>query len=230
MAVRTRATRSSPVSAALIRSVAVVLLALLVGCGAPKYTYVTNSDDRTYLKVPASWRQISQRELDEAIGLDPALSAKERGLWLEGYDADASPSPLHLFGSHAPAPAALVSVRQVPTSLRGQLSLDGLRDLFFPVSPAARERAAANPGARFSDFALITDQVLTPGGGLRGVHVVYRYRLGTAPPQMINQTAYLNDDASKIYVLFVRCSTECYKQRQREIEGVVSSFTVRESR
>jgi hypothetical protein len=27
----------------------------------------------------------------------------------------------------------------------------------------------------------------------------------------------------------VRCSTECYEQRQKEIGNVVSSFTVRES-
>jgi hypothetical protein len=45
---------------------------------------------------------------------------------------------------------------------------------------------------------------------------------------MIDQTAYLNDDASKVYVLLVRCSTTCYKDRHGEIDGVVSSFTIRE--
>jgi hypothetical protein len=53
--------------------------------------------------------------------------------------------------------------------------------------------------------------------------------MGDGPPQMIDQTAYLNDDASKLYMFFVRCSTECYEQRQKEIGNVVSSFTVRES-
>ena len=47
--------------------------------------------------------------------------------------------------------------------------------------------------------------------------------------QMIDQTAYLNDDASKLYMFFVRCSTECYEQRKGEIDRAVSSFTVRET-
>ena len=215
-------------AAALRAAVALVALVLVAGCGAARYTYVTNSADHTYLKVPASWTQIDEQDLNNAIGLDPAESAKDRGLWLQGYDADPKPSPLHLFGSHAPSPAVFVSVRHVPTGIRGQLSLDALRDLFFPVSPSGRERDAADPTSRFSDFALYSDDVLTPGHGVHGVHSVFRYRLGTAPPQTIDQTAYVNEDASMIYALFVRCSTECYKQRRREIEAVVSSFTVRE--
>ena len=205
------------------------VVALVTGCGAPQYTYVTNSADRTYVKVPAAWRPIDKKALDDAIGLDPTLSDEQRGLWLEGYDADTAPSPLHLFGPSASAPAAFVSVQQIPESVRGQFSLDKLRDLFYPVSPSAREAAEMDPTSGLTDFALVSDEVLTPGKGLRGVHSVFRYRMGDGPLQMIDQTAYLNDDASKLYMFFVRCSTECYQQRQQEIGNVVSSFTVRES-
>ena len=208
---------------------AAALVALLAGCGAPEYTYVANSADRTYLKLPTSWQPIERRALDEAIGLDPTMSDEERGLWLQGYDADVVPSPQHLFGPSAPAPAAFVSVQQIPESARGQFSLDRLRDLFYPVSPSAREAAELDPTTGLTDFALISDEVLTPGEGLRGVHSVFRYRMGDGPLQMIDQTAYLNDDASKLYMLFVRCSTQCYEERQKEIGTVVSSFTVRES-
>jgi hypothetical protein len=48
--------RSDP--AGRLRRVALGLLlaatALLTACGGPAYTYVTNSDDRTYLRVPNS--------------------------------------------------------------------------------------------------------------------------------------------------------------------------------
>jgi hypothetical protein len=202
--------------------------AMVAGCSKPQYTYVTNSADRTYVKLPASWRQIDKRQLDDAIGLDPTLTDDQRGLWLEGYDADPAPSPLHLFGPSAPSPAAFVSVQQIPESARGQFSLDKLRDLFYPVSPSAREAAQMDPTSGLTDFALISDEVLTPGDGLHGVHSVFRYRMGNSPPQTIDQTAYVNDDASKLYMFFVRCSTECYQQRQQEIGNVVSSFTVRE--
>jgi hypothetical protein len=178
-----------------------------------------------YVKIPASWHSIDQKDLNDAIGLDPAEDASSRGLWLQAYDAAETPSPLHLFGSSATEPAALVSVQRVPETSRGGLSLDGLRDLFFPVSPTARQNSQ-NP--QLSGFGLITDDVLTPGDGLRGVHTVFRYSLGGGPPQMMDQTAYLNDDASKVYVLLVRCSTTCYKDRHGEIDNVVSSFTIRE--
>jgi hypothetical protein len=198
---------------------------LLAGCGAPEYTYVKNSADHLYVKIPASWHSIDQDDLDDAIGIDPAESAESNGLWLQGYDSADTPSALHLFGASAPAPAALVSVKQVPETSRGGLSLDGLRDLFFPVSPAARQQSQ---NSQLTGFGLMTDDVLTPGDGLRGVHTVFRYTLGGGPPQMMDQTAYLNDDASKVYVLLVRCSTTCYKDRHGEIEKVVSSFTIRE--
>ena len=226
-----RAARRRPVGAAtalLLLSIA-GLMALLSGCGAPQYTYVTNSADRTYVKLPTSWRPIDKKALDDAIGLDPTMSDEQRGLWLEGYDADNAPSPLHLFGPSASAPAAFVSVQQIPESARGQFSLDKLRDLFYPVSPSARQAAEMDPTSGLTDFALVSDEVLTPGNGLHGVHSVFRYRMGDGPLQMIDQTAYVNDDASKLYMFFVRCSTECYQQRQQEIGSVVSSFTVRET-
>ena len=225
-----RAQRRSPLGrTGALLLLSVVALVALLGCGAPEYTYVTNSEDRTYLKLPASWRPIDKRALDDAIGLDPALSDEERGLWFEAYDADPTPSPMHLFGPSAQAPAAFVSVQQIPESARGQFSLDRLRDLFYPVSETAREAIETDPTTDLTDFALISDEVLTPGNGLRGVHSVFRYRMGDSPLQVIDQTAYLNDDASKLYMFFVRCSTECYEQRRQEIGNVVSSFTVRES-
>ena len=136
---------------------------------------------------------------------------------------------MHLFGPSAAAPAAFVGVQQIPESARGQFSLDRLRDLFYPVSASAQEAAEMDPTSGVSDLSLAADEVLTPCNGLRGVHSVFRYRVGDGPMQMMDQTAYLNDDASKLYMFFVRCSTECYEQRQKEIGTVVSSFTVRES-
>ena len=206
-----------------------LVLAVLSACGAPEYTYVTNSQDRTYLRIPQSWRPIDERSLDEAIGLDPSDEQQRDGFWLVGYDADATPSADHLLGQHSAAPAVFIGVRDVPQVARGQISLDLLRDLFRPVSAAAREEAAMNPASPFTGFSLLTDEVLTPGDGLRGVHVVYRYRISGGPVQVFDQIAYVNDDASKLYMFYVRCSSDCYEQRKQEIANVVSSFTVRET-
>jgi hypothetical protein len=209
-----------------------VVAVVLVGCGAaPEFTYVTNSSDRTYLKVPRSWQPIDGKALEGAFGLDPAFSAEDQGFWIAGYDAAATPSAAHLLGTDAAVPAVLVAVKDNPASTRGQFSLDKMRDLFFPVSSIGRQQAAADPtSSALSGFTLFTDDVLTPGAGVHGVHVVYRYSFSGGPPQMFDQTVYVNDDASKVYMFLVRCSTECYMQRQQEISTVVSSFTVREKR
>jgi hypothetical protein len=206
-----------------------VTLLVTAGCGAPEYTYVTNSEDRTYLRVPSSWRPIDGRALQTAIGIDPSVDAEEAGFWLEGYDADATPSADHLLGQHAEAPALFVGVQEIPAGARGQISLDLMRDIFWPVSETARDRNAQNPATPYSGFGLLSDDVLTPGDGLRGVHSVFQYRILGGPTQIIDQTVYTNDDASKVYMFYVRCSSDCYEQRQKEINGVVSSFTVRES-
>jgi hypothetical protein len=202
---------------------------LLTACGGPAYTYVTNSDDRTYLRVPNSWQPIDTAELGAALGLDPSTTTRAQGFWLAGYDADASPSSAHILGPHSPAPAMFIGVQDVPPQLRGQVSLDVLRDFFRPVSNSGRQRAAANPMSPYSAFALMSDEVLTPGAGLRGVHSVYQYRIQGGPAQVFDQTLYANDDASKLFMLYVRCSTQCYADRQQEITSVVTSFTVREN-
>lgn len=220
MAVRTWGLRRFPVWPALVAAIA-----LLAGCGAPEFTYVTNSADHTYLKIPNSWQPLDEKSMAEGLGLDPAVSIKDRGMWLVGYDADAAPSSSHLFGQHAPSPALFVQVTSVVPAARGQLSLDKLRDMFLAVTPMGRQEQAS---PQLTDFGLRSDEVLTPKG-LHGVHVVYQYRLGGGPTQIFDKTAYVNDDASKLYVFFLRCSLDCYQQRQQEIKSVVSSFTVRES-
>jgi hypothetical protein len=210
----------------------IVVVVLLAGCGvAPEFTYVTDAGDRTYAKVPRTWQPIDQHALKGAFGLDPAFSAADQGYWLAGFDADPAPAIAHLTGVDATMPTVLMAVKTNPASAQGQFSLDKMRDLFFPVSPAGRQAAAADPSATaLSGFTLFTDQVLTPGNSVHGVHDVYRYSFAGGPPQMLDQTIYVNDDASKVYMFLVRCSTECYMQRQKEISTVVSSFTVREIR
>lgn len=218
-------TGSRPVDL-LIATIVVGLLT--VSCGAPEYTYVANSDDRTYVRLPVAWRAVDEAELGAALGLDPGTSAEDQGIWMEGYDADAAPSTVHVLGPHAPSPTGLLIVQDVPPQQRGTYSLDRLRDLFQPTSTTGRQGLEGNPMAALTDFALLADEVLTPGDGIRGVHVVYRYRVRGGPVQVFDKTAYVNDDASKLYVFLARCSSECYGQRQEEIERVVSSFTVLE--
>jgi hypothetical protein len=93
----------------------------------------------------------------------------------------------------------------------------------------AAARSAAGSSTTFSDFKLVSDSVLTPESGLSGVHQVFQYRVDGGPLQTFDQTAYTNKDKSKVYLMLLRCSSECYGARQGELASVTTSFTVRES-
>jgi hypothetical protein len=207
---------------------ALLAAALVAGCGAPSWTYVTNSGDRTYLKVPNTWKQVDPQQLADQLGVKPAKDSSG-GVWVQAYDSDAQPSLSHVIGQSAASPAMLVTVQPIPEESRGQISLDTIRDFIYPVSDTARQSQQLGGSASgLTGFTLLGDQVLTPGKGIRGVHTVYSYRVNGGDPQIFDQTGYLNDDASKLYLALARCSVDCFTKRQSEIDGVVASFTVRE--
>jgi len=217
------------ISAGRVLSLCVVgaVVAGLNACGTPAYTYVKNSADSTYFKVPSSWQAIDQQALQNALGGDQSTANGEPASWMVAYDAADTPSPAHLVERDTGLPIVYATVRKLSPQMRGQVSFDSLRDMLLPVTSAARAGQTAQASI-FTDFTLLDESVLTPGAGIRGVHEVFRYRVQGGPPQTFDQTSYVNDDASKVYVLLVRCSTECYEQRRDEIQDVVSSFTVRE--
>lgn len=205
--------------------VAAVLTALLLaGCAGPSWTYVSNSADKTYLKVPTTWHQVDPAALRGKLGI---ASNQAGAMWTTAYDASPTPSVDHLFGVTTAAPIVFVFVRSLPESARGQYSLDRLRDLINPVSPGAQQAAAMTSPAD-GQVTTISDMVLSPGTGVHGVHVVYGKQSPGGTPQVYDQTDYVNDDASMLYLFVAQCSLQCYQQRQQEITNVVSSFTVRE--
>jgi hypothetical protein len=197
------------------------------GCAAPKYTYVANAANKTYFKVPAPWHELDESAFrPAATGASPTPGTDQE--WIVAYDAAKESSPTHLVASDTPEPIVFVSVQPSPNGADEPVSLDNLRDFVLPVTPTAR--SSAGPSApTFTDFNLVSDAVLTPKSGLKGVHEVFQYRIGGGPPQTFDQTAYTNKDASKVYLMLLRCSSECYKARQVELESVTTSFTVRES-
>ena len=130
-------------------------------------------------RTPGS-RSTSGRSTRRSGSTRPTSNSRTGSGW-RATTPTPTPSADHLLGQHSAAPAVFIGVRDVPELARGQISLDLLRDLFRPVSAAAREEAAMNPASPFSGFSLMTDEVLTPGDGLRGVHVVYRYRISGGP-------------------------------------------------
>lgn len=199
----------------------------VVACGSPDYTYVASTEYDTVFRVPADWSRIPDADLEESLfGADSASAevAAERS-WVAGFDAASNPDVSHLFGGEAEDPNAHVVVRELDRSTQGSLSLDGMRDLLLPVSDTARERAST-AGTAAEGFELLTDELLEEDGGMRGVHVVYNYDLGQSL-QTFDQTVFVDQATSRVYLLLVRCSAQCYRDRSDELKAVATSFTVK---
>lgn len=194
---------------------------LLASCGlAPQYTYVSDSSDNAYFKVPPSWRQVSQSSLQAAEG--PA-SQQGAYLWSRAYEDTTTPSVARVFSASA-TPVAYASVLGLSASQRNNVSFNSMRDLLLPVTSAARSAAAANHQA-LSGFASLSDQVITDGNNDRGIREIFNYDLGLTL-ETFDLTVMTNSATTKLYFLLVHCTAKCFADDYPEISKVVGSFTV----
>jgi hypothetical protein len=206
-----------------------IIVSLLVGCSAPDYTYVSSSKYNTVFRVPADWNRIPEDELEKTLFGDESATSQvvAENAWVAGFDASDKPDVDHLFGSNAEEPNLYAVVRDLDPETQGQLSLDGMRDLLLPVTEQARQRAAA-AGIVPEGFELLQDELIEAEGGLRGVRVIYNYDLGESL-QTFDQTVLVDQSTSRVYMLLIRCSAKCYRERNEELQNVAASFTVKKS-
>jgi hypothetical protein len=212
----------------LVRGYALLLAATLSAvtlssCAAPQFTYVADSSQNTYYKVPSSWHQISAQALSQAL---ESIGESGSGAWSSAYDAASSPSASHFLTTEANQPFVFVEVGQLSSAASDALSYNELQDSFLPVSSSARS-SAAKDGFPLTDFKLVSEQTVTPGQGVHGIQEVYDYTYPDGVAETFNQVALTNADQTIVYLLIVHCSSTCYSQNQTSIDAVASSFTVR---
>jgi hypothetical protein len=207
----------------LYRVAALVIVGLtMAGCGlaAPQYTYVSDSGDNAYFKVPPSWHQVNESSLQSAEGQS---SQEGTYLWSAAYDASSSPSVDHVFAA-TPKPVAYASVLSLNSGERNDISFNSMRDLLLPVTSAAR-KAATEAHENLSGFASLSDQVITDSNSDRGIREIFDYDLGTTL-ETFDLTVLANAATTKLYFLLVQCSATCFASNYPQISDVVNSFTV----
>jgi hypothetical protein len=203
----------------------VVLLGLAVaGCAAPQFTYVTNSSQHTYFKVPSGWRQIGASALATAV--NGGNSTPQSGVWTVGYDGSTQPAADHVLGAQNQQPFAYSVVAAVNQATTNALSYNDLRDFFLPVTATARA-SAAKSGFPLTNFRLLGDSMLELAQGVHGVREIYDYSYPDGSVNTFDQVALTNADDTEVYLLLVHCLASCYSKHQGEIDTVMKSFTVR---
>jgi hypothetical protein len=192
----------------------------VAGCLAPDYTYVADSSDNAYFKVPPSWHEVSPSSLEAVQSQSGSQSSY---LWSRAYDDSATPSVEHVFSSSS-KPVAYASVVALTATQRGNVSFNSMRDLWLPVTPVARN-AASTAHAEPPGFASLGDEVITDGNHDRGIREIFDYNLGLTP-ETFDLTVMTNSATTKLYFLLVHCSAPCFAADYPEIKKVVGSFTV----
>jgi hypothetical protein len=192
----------------------------VAGCFAPGYTYVADSSDNAYFKVPPSWHEVSPSSLSAVEGQSGSQGTY---LWSRAYDAAATPSVAHVFASSL-KPVAYASVLGLSGSERGNVSFNSMRDLLLPVTPTARNAASAAHVA-LTGFTSLSDEVLTNSHNDRGIREIFDYNLNGIP-ETFDLTVMTNSGTTKVYFLLVHCDATCFAANYPQIEKVVGSFTV----
>jgi hypothetical protein len=194
---------------------------LAVGC-APTYTYVKNTQTRTYFRIPATWHLYDENAIfrSQIVGLSPQGEAALRAaVWMVAFDANPRPSLNDLFSPNSPYPQGFAQVRQLSPEQRENVSLAAIRDAVFPLSQLQVE----NPG---SVEILASEDIVLPDG-IHGNRTIFNLRMGQEF-FTVNQTALVNPETSLLYLFVIGCEAHCYLQHQRTIDEIVKSWTVKE--
>jgi hypothetical protein len=201
----------------------VLLLGVILtvsGCAAPQFTYVANSNQGTYFKVPSGWHKIADKALAAELQAQGG-----NGDWMVAYESGTKPAATDFGSVRVTQPFVFADVGTLNPTASSELSYNALRDIILPVTATARTNAAAQ-GSALSGFKQLRDETLTLAQGVHGVRETYQYTFGGVT-DTFDQIALTNADQTALYLLYLHCTDKCYNQDQSEINEVMSSFTVR---
>ena len=211
------------VAKGLVGGCALLLGVTVTGCGAPQYTYVANTSQSTYFKVPNGWHKIS----GDALQKEEAQLQYPAGGWQVAYEAGGSPAASDFLGFGSDQPFVFAEIGPLTQAGSQDLSYNVLRDIFLPVTSTARQNEPA--GYPLTGFKQIRDQNLTQGLGVHGVRETFEYTLNGGLTDTFDEIALTNAEDTVVYFLVLHCTTSCYSSDQTQINDVMSSFTIRSS-
>jgi hypothetical protein len=201
--------------------VAAIATTGLTACGAPAYTYVADSAAGTYYKVPYSWHQISEQDLNAAL---EASGGSDAGVWFTAFDASSAPSAEHNDSIDISQPFVFAEVGTLSSTASNELSYNAMRDLWLPVTSTTRQQDASE-GFSGTNFKQLRDETITASQGVHGVRETFQYTFGGVT-DTFDEEVLTNADQTMIYTLQVHCTDTCYSQNQNSINTIMSSFTV----
>ena len=199
------------------------LTLVLTGCGESSQIYPASKENGVFFAVPKNWNSLSYAALSkyEKSSANKTDNSRESLVrWQVAYSLDPKIKVSSVFTLKPPSsPLIFARVRDLTSEETNDFSYNSLRDVIVPIT-----QLASGTDLGVNDFEILNDREVVEKGA-RGVQTIYRFTL-QGEQQTFNQTALMSDDRSVLYILIGRCTTTCYKKNKKEIEKIVSSFTV----
>jgi hypothetical protein len=215
----------------------VVASMVLGACGSPSYEYVRNTEARTAFKVPIEWTVFDEAALQgEPAG--PPVDTPDPVEWLIGLDAHPSPAVEHVMNQgafYSDYPQGIAAVLRLTPQQRDGINYGALRNLIVPIDSIQDQL-----GREAVQILAYDDRV--EKDGFRGLHFEAQISASALSGEaaagngssvllddrfvQISQTAYMDPDSDRVYVLAVLCSAECYGRNRDDIESVIESWAV----
>ncbi len=207
------------------RSVVAALLAVLglSACITSGYTYVANDDLGTYFRVPDEFRVYEPDEVVEVLlegrpDVDVEMVLEQR--WAVAFDGNEEPAVDRFLGqinNPSDALAGYAQVRTLQPDERLGYSLQSLRS----------ELISADQIQRLGERLEILDVQEHSEDGGQGLKLTFAVNL----PQgrlVFDQMAVVDDATSRVYLLALGCSSDCYEGNRDTITDITESWTIEE--
>ena len=204
-------------------TLALTLALALTGCGESSKYYPSSKEDGIFFSVPKSWTELSTSALNkhEKESEDSQVGSRQKLVrWQIAYSTDPKFKVSEVFNLIAPSePLVFARVRDLSSTEINEYSYNSLRDAIVPITKIVDGEVSGTP-----DFEILRDREFVQEGA-RGVQTNYRFSF-EGVKQTFNQISLMSNDHSTLYLFVVRCESECFKKNKKEIDEIISSYTV----
>jgi hypothetical protein len=200
---------------------ALALVGLLAGCFSNKYSYVNNSAEGTFFKVPSGWTiyRLTEKEKE---GRPEALPSSVETIWHVAFDASADPDQAHLQDVPPVDLVGEVQILALSASANDQVSATVLRQNLFGVDPILQD-----PGLP-AKWEVVSYAPIQAANGVVGSRSVINVPVEGEPGKYItlDGSELLDPSTGRAYLLLMRCESQCYLSNQKSADEVATSWKV----
>lgn len=198
------------------------VLALVSSCGANKFSYIDNSAENTYIRVPNEWKVFTV----EGGGVRPeAFPDSVESVWHIAFDASQEPSLQNTSAIDALPPSSVdepvgqLQIFDVTGSFNQELSLTTARSTALGIDPLGVPD-------EIKDLVEIVSYTPLSQDGMQGSRVVYNLHNEGEPWQTVDATTLFDQSRNRFYVLRIGCTSECFRDNQDSISEIATSWKV----